>query len=155
VQAKSDSSPIALLDSESIWQLEPSAKTFESLIGNSAQTSFEEQPQSYLVNYRADAETAALVRASLTINKSDLHATEQTLVVRRGDGLHEYHFVETGFARHPISAVAPSVFEPDPSVLGSETRTLTPTASPAESPAATTNAPVTPTAATPELELEV
>jgi len=109
-----------LLDSDSIWRLEPSPKTFTTIVRDPAKTAIEERPDSYLISYSNDSGSGSgvLLRAMLVLSKTDLHATEQTLVVRRGDGVHEYKFAESGFARHPVNAVAPNVFEPDAEVLG-------------------------------------
>ena len=146
----------ALLDSDSIWLLEPSARNFTALVRDATKTTIEEKSDSYLITYSSESGAGAgvLHRANLVLSKTDLHATEQTLVVQRGDGLHEYKFIESGFARHPVSAVAPGVFEPDAAVLSSsqpETRN-----SKTETTALTPGPqPPTPAIATAELELEV
>lgn len=111
---------VALLDSDSIWRLEPSARNFTALVPDTAKTTIEESSESYLISYIGESGSGAglLFRVKLVLNKTDLHATEQILVVRRSDGLHEYKFTESGFARHPVNAVAPSVFEPNSELLG-------------------------------------
>lgn len=111
---------VALLDSDSIWRLEPSARNFTALVPDTARTTIAESSDSYLISYDGESGSGAglLFRVKLVLNKTDLHATEQILVVRRSDGLHEYKFTESGFARHPVNAVAPSVFEPNSELLG-------------------------------------
>ncbi len=96
---------------------------------------------------------ASLLRATLTLSRSDLHPIEQTLVVRQGNESREYRFVETSFERRPTSAVAPSVFEPDPVLLSSserETRN-----SKLETEAANLPLSPSPVAASSALEMEV
>lgn len=146
----------ALLDSDSIWRLEPSARSFTALVRDTTKISIEEKPDSYVISYGNESGSSAglLHRAKLVLNKRDLHAIEQTLVVQRGDGLHEYKFTESGFARHPVNAVAPNVFEPDAELLGklnegSKAKT--------ESDTAPTSSLIPPpsVAATAELEVEV
>ena len=79
---------------------------------------------------RAGAESrrsgaSRLVRATLTLARSDLHAIEQTLVVQRGDELREYKFVETRFDLLRTEEVTPSVFEIDPEDFAAAARTAT------------------------------
>jgi RNA polymerase sigma factor (sigma-70 family) len=115
-----ESETVALLDSDSIWRLEPSARNFTTLVPDTGRTTIEESSDSYLITYSGESGSGAgvLFRVKLVLNKTDLHATEQILVVRRSDGLHEYKFTESGFARHPVNAVAPNVFELDSELLG-------------------------------------
>jgi hypothetical protein len=80
------------------------------------------------------------------LSRADLHATEQTLIVRQGDDVREFRFLEASFERRAPSTVAPKVFEPEPELLGEsltrrsgDARTLTessPSLPVAESPAA-------------------
>jgi hypothetical protein len=58
-----------------------------------------------------------LLRATLTLSKSDLHAIEQTLVVQRGGVLREYRFVEACFEVLPLKDVAPNAFEIEPELI--------------------------------------
>jgi len=59
-----------------------------------------------------------LVQATLIIGRDDLHATEQTLVVRQGAEVRAYRISETSFERSALNAGAPAVFEPEPELLG-------------------------------------
>jgi RNA polymerase sigma factor (sigma-70 family) len=65
-----------------------------------------------------------LLKATLTINKSDLYPVEQTLLVQRGGEsgkggeLREYRFVEASSAQMPSQEVAPSIFEVEPELTG-------------------------------------
>lgn len=98
---------------ENVWQLDLSAKDFTGLAGDDlSRARVEENSGSYLVNFDRDGQ--GLIRASLTVGKSDLHAAQLTLVVRQDDGEMEYLFAETSFERRSVSATAPAVFEPEP-----------------------------------------
>ncbi len=59
-----------------------------------------------------------LVRATLVLSRTDLHAIEQTLTIQQGNEQREYRFIEMSYERRPTSAVAPAVFEPDAEFLG-------------------------------------
>src|SRR6185369_11645953 len=109
-----------LLNLEDIWQLEPSAQSFRSLIGEPAAIEVEERSTTYVLTYERTRIIGAsrLLKATLTLNQSDLHAIEQTLIVQRGDELREYRFVEASAELLPEKAVAPSVFEIEPELTG-------------------------------------
>ncbi|HEX5602885.1 MAG TPA: hypothetical protein VFX63_10055, partial [Pyrinomonadaceae bacterium] len=109
-----------LLNLEDIWQLEPSAQSFRSLIGDSAVVEVEERSTTYVLISEQPRTVGAshLLKATLTLNKSDLHAIEQTLLVQRGDELREYRFVEASAELLPVTAVAPTVFEIEPELTG-------------------------------------
>ena len=108
----------AAFSSEDMWQLEPEATAFTTLIGSADRASVEVQSAAYVIRYEAPPESRSqIVKASLVLNKSDMHSSEQTLLVSQGGELHEYKFIETSFERRPLSATAPAVFEPDPELL--------------------------------------
>jgi hypothetical protein len=143
------------LSFENVWQFDPSAKDFGSLVSASEGTRVEERADSYLISYESgDGKARGLVKASLVLSRADLHATEQSLVVRQGDEIREYWFVETSFERRPVDAVAPKMFEPDPELILSakpENRDAKlETSEPATGPQ-----PPTPVVATADLEVEV
>ena len=83
--------------------------------GESATATVQERATSYVVTSHNERTIGAsrLVRAALTLAKSNLHPIEQTLVVQRGEELREYKFVETLFELLPANDVAPNVFEID------------------------------------------
>lgn len=112
-----------LLNLEDIWQLEPSAQSFRSLIGEPAAVAIEERSTTYVLSYERTRTIGAsrLLEATLTLNKSDLHAIEQTLLVQRGNELREYRFVEASAELLPVKAVAPTVFEIEPELTGGVT----------------------------------
>jgi RNA polymerase sigma factor (sigma-70 family) len=105
---------------EEIWQIEPSAQSFRALIGEPAAVAVEERPTTYVLTFEKARTIGAsrLLKATLTLSKSDLHATGQTLLVQRGNELREYRFVEANSELLPVRAVAPSVFEIEPELKG-------------------------------------
>jgi RNA polymerase sigma factor (sigma-70 family) len=109
-----------LLNLEEIWRLEPSAESFRSLIGEFAVVEVEERSTTYVLTSEKPRTVGAsrLLKATLTLNKSDLHTIEQTLLVQRGDELREYRFVEASAELLPLTAVAPNVFEIEPDLTG-------------------------------------
>jgi RNA polymerase sigma factor (sigma-70 family) len=109
-----------LLNLEDVWQLEPSAQLFRTLIGEVAAVEVKEHSTTYVLSYTKQRMIGGsrLLKATLTLNKSDLHAIEQTLIVQRGNELHEYRFVEASSELLPVPAVAPSVFEIEPELSG-------------------------------------
>jgi DNA-directed RNA polymerase specialized sigma24 family protein len=141
------------------WQLSPSATDFLALIAQKT-TSVEDRITSYAIKFDSFPNPTTpqqLIKASLTLSKADLHATELVVVVATGkQELIEYRFSESAFERRAPDNVAPSVFEPDPELLvTSERASLEPNRAKANTttivqPSAPTNA-----VATVELEVEV
>ncbi len=155
------------LNADNVWQLSPSAADLLALIGSPDRTRVEQRGNLYVVTYENQGMATSgsgLIRASLTLSHDDLHAIELTLLVRQGDAnpqselrspqFVEYRFTETAFQPQPLSAVAPSVFEPEPELLSSlelgtrnpkpETNALTPVPQ-----------PLVPVTASADLEVEV
>ena len=106
-----------LLNLEDVWQLEPSAQTFGELIAEPALVRVEERSTTYVLIYdKARAVGASLLlKATLTLNKSDLHASEQTLMVQRPNESREYRFVVASDELVPKNATA---FEIDSELIG-------------------------------------
>jgi RNA polymerase sigma factor (sigma-70 family) len=109
-----------LLDLDGVWQLPPSIHDYNAIIADSAFAIVEERATDYLVTFAKERVIGAsrLVKATLTLRKSDLHPIEQTLVVQRGEELREYKFVETEFELVPTKDVPPSTFEIDAELAG-------------------------------------
>ena len=109
-----------LLNLQEIWQLEPSAQTFRSLIVEPALAQVSETSTTYVLSSERVRTIGAsrLLRAALVLSKSDLHPVEQVLLVERGGTIREYRFVEAGFELLPLSATAPSVFEVESELTG-------------------------------------
>jgi len=108
-----------LFDLEDVWQLEPSPETFAKLIAEPGAADVEERATTYIVTFLKGRTIGAsrLVKATLTLNKSNLHAIEQTLVVQRGDDdLREYRFGEASI--EPLRTVDPKVFEIESTLTG-------------------------------------
>ena len=107
----------AILNFDDVWQLEPSAKGFSQLIGNPAVAHVEELSSTYLISY-LDNGSNGLRKATLVLSRTDLHAVEQTVTLQRGNEVREFRFLEDGFERRAPNTVQPSVFEPEPELLG-------------------------------------
>jgi hypothetical protein len=107
-----------LLNLENVWQLEPSPETFAKLIAETSAADLEERATTYVVSFDKGRAIGAsrLVKATLTLSRSNLHAIEQTLVVQRGDELREYRFGEASFGSS--STVDPTVFQIEPELTG-------------------------------------
>ncbi len=120
-----------LLNLENIWQLEPASETFATLIANPVDVEVEERLTTYVLTFTKERVIGAsrLLKATLTINKSDLHPVEQTLLVQRGGEsgaggeLREYRFVEASSEQVPLPQVAPSIFEVEPELTGGTAET--------------------------------
>jgi len=112
-----------------VWQAGLSAKEFAALVGQMDAARVEEQPAAYVISIQRDASDDArgslptLIKATLVLSRADLHAVEQTLVVRQDGEAREYRFTEMSFERRPHAAVAPKVFEPEAELLGKDTAT--------------------------------
>jgi RNA polymerase sigma factor (sigma-70 family) len=109
-----------LLDLDDVWQLAPLAKDFNTIIGDAGATTVRLDATSYLLTSEKEKTIGAsrLVKATLTLARSDLHPIEQTLVVQRGNEVREYKFVETKFDLLRTEEVAPSVFEIERELAG-------------------------------------
>jgi RNA polymerase sigma factor (sigma-70 family) len=151
---------------DEFWLLEPSAQIFSSLVGHGDEARVDESRAAYVLRFQNGDERgeAGLLRASLTLNKSDLSPEAMSLVVRRGGALREHRFTVTNSERRAARDVAPSVFEPDAALLdGGEVsvemrakvdETLSPLATDAGAHAAAPRPP-TATAAPASVELEI
>jgi RNA polymerase sigma factor (sigma-70 family) len=120
-QAQSAVAPAdLLLNLEDIWQLEPSAAAFRALLAEPALARVEERSTTYVLNYERERTIGAsrLLKATLTLGKSDLHPIEQTLLVQRGGELREYRFVEASHESLPQNEVSPAVFAIEPELTG-------------------------------------
>ena len=109
-----------LLGLEDIWQLDPSARVFGDLVVESSAVKVERRSTSYVLSYEKERVIGAsrLLKATLTLNLSDLRPIEQTLLVQRGGDLREYRFAEASFELLPSSGVNKAVFEMEPELTG-------------------------------------
>jgi RNA polymerase sigma factor (sigma-70 family) len=109
-----------LLSLDNVWLLDPSAKVFANLIAGPAAVKVERRSTSYVLTYEKERAIGAsrLLKATLTLNQSDLRPIEQTLLVQRGGDLREYRFAEASFELVPSKAVNKAVFEVEPELTG-------------------------------------
>ena len=109
-----------LLDLDDVWQLTPLAKDFNAIVADTDAVTVRQDATSYLLTFEKEKAVGAsrLVKATLTLAKSDLHAIEQTLVVQRANEVREYKFAEIKFDLLRTEEVKPSVFEIEPELRG-------------------------------------
>jgi RNA polymerase sigma factor (sigma-70 family) len=112
----------AILETGELWRLDATAENFVTLVERAEAIGVEEKPDSYVLTYQSEAANGEnkLVRAALTLNKSDLHAIEQALTVQSDGELREFRFIEAGFRQNSTGSVTPRVFQPEPELLGPE-----------------------------------
>ena len=149
-----------LLNLEDIWQLELLPQAFSTLIAEPSVAQVEERSTSYVLRYEKGRTIGAtrLLKATLTLSKSELHPIEQTLLVQRGDELREYRFVEASFELVPVKAVAPAAFEVEPELTGGAGETGGPGANWAFRDLTSSRVPPSPSTSSPPIasaELEV
>ena len=103
----------AIRESE-LWQLDPSAIVFSALLGRPEAARVTETVAAYVVAYDAEqTRNDGLLRAVLTLRKSDLHPIAQTLVITDGRETYDYNFIEVVCEQPRLDLVSPAVFEPD------------------------------------------
>ena len=149
VPEKRAATPISF---DAVWQLDPSAKQFAQLIGNTGTAQVESLASTYVISYASKTSTG-LIRGTLVLSRDDLRAIEQTLVIAQGNEVREYRFTEASFEHHSPATVAPAVFDPDPELISARPNNRIPT--PDTSAVAAGPQPPTPIVATAELEVEV
>ncbi|HEY5883499.1 MAG TPA: RNA polymerase sigma factor [Pyrinomonadaceae bacterium] len=117
-----DVSPRAILETGEIWRLDSSAQHFHALLSDPAAVSVKESSNTYVLTLQ-NGETmggSKLVGATLQLNKTDLHATQQTLRLQRDGATTEYRFIETHFSVDPADGLTPSLLQPEPELLGAK-----------------------------------
>jgi RNA polymerase sigma factor (sigma-70 family) len=123
-KAQSQAAPSApadlLLSLDNVWQLDPSARVFNDLIVEPSVVKVERRSATYVLTYDKERAIGAsrLLKASLTLNQSDLRPIEQTLLVQRGGDLREYRSAETSFELVPSKDVSKAVFDVEPELIG-------------------------------------
>jgi DNA-directed RNA polymerase specialized sigma24 family protein len=128
-----------LLDKENAWMLDLSPKSFSSLVDENSMTVAQE-PESYVISYDprhsvgpwpslsllvslgpelaiyrklSGVQVApVLLKGTITLQKQNLHAVGEKLVIQHGSVIHEFRLAEEKFQRLPTSTVDPTVFEP-------------------------------------------
>lgn len=117
----------AIRDSE-LWQLDPSAVLFTAFVSRPNAARLNETSDAYVIDYDAEGRDDGLVKASLTLRKSDLHPIAQTLVINDAGEIYDYKFVEALFEHPQLNFVSPAVFQPD-AELASKAHAAAPTPS--------------------------
>jgi len=119
-QAGPASAADVLLSLEDIWQLDPSVRVFTNLIADPSAVKVDRRATSYVLTYEQERAIGAsrLLKATLTLNQSDLRPIEQTLLVERGGNLREYRSAENSFELLPETSVDKAVFEVEPELIG-------------------------------------
>ena len=147
-----------LLDLEDVWQLTPAVQDYNGIIADLAAATVEERATDYVVTFNKERTIGAsrLIKATLTLAKSDLRPIEQTLVVQLGEELGEYKFVETKFELIPTKDVAPGTFEIDAELAGKVVTSSSAGTSPLRNASAGPSSSTSTTAfASTELEVDV
>jgi DNA-directed RNA polymerase specialized sigma24 family protein len=145
---------LAPLSFDDVWQLEPSAREFTQLIGNTQSVGVEDRSSTYAINY-TNENNGGLVKATLVLSRGDLHPIEETLLIALTGEVREYRFTEASFERHAPNTVAPAVFEPELELLGADTGTHRPGDTERIPASPLPAVPGSPVMATAELEVEV
>jgi hypothetical protein len=139
----------AILANRELWRLDPSAAIFEGLV-TPGEIEMVEEANGYRFEYQSAGKAVGLTRARLTLNKSDLHAIDQTLVVTADGQSREYRFIEAAFEKRAATAVPGELFVPDRELLPETSRSRGESKSESVEPTGTSEA-----VASPELEIEV
>jgi DNA-directed RNA polymerase specialized sigma24 family protein len=120
-EAEGDRRIETVLGANALWQLEPSANEFTSLVGEARAGEVEDRSGEYLIHYQPAGQVPShgpvLVNATLRLTAKDLHPTEETLTIRQGVDVHEYRLSETALEHRAVNAVPQDVFEPDAALL--------------------------------------
>jgi RNA polymerase sigma factor (sigma-70 family) len=109
-----------LLNFEDLWQASLSPQSYRAFVGDPDFARVEERDRTYALSYDGVQMIGAtrLLKATLVLSRSELHAMELTLSVQRGDELLEYRFVETKFELLSTKTVNPTVFEIESELTG-------------------------------------
>lgn len=101
---------------DSAWLFDLSARQFSALIQDSQNISVEDRGVLYIISAES-MKSDGLIRASILLNRSDLHAIGLTVVLKQGEETREYNFRESSFEVRSPSVTPPSAFEPEPELL--------------------------------------
>src|SRR5262249_21886385 len=139
LQDDSNSQLATIIESGEIWRIGISPGDFLLLVGRPEAGSVVQEKDHYVISYEF-GEFSRLARASILLNKTGLRAFEETLVVRRPQGLIQYRFTEKSHETIPLREARPSVFYPDPWIPGVGSRPA-PVTEPEVKPGVETGAP--------------
>ena len=109
-----------LLNFEDLWQAKLTPQSYRAFIGNPDVARVEERDRTYALSYDGVQMIGAtrLLKATLVLSRSELHALELTISVQRGDELLEYRFIETKFELLSEKTVNQTVFEIESELTG-------------------------------------
>ncbi len=150
--SKRDSLP---LEFDQLWQLSTSAREFSKLASNE-NVRVEESPDTFKLSYETQSSNASdqpIINASLTLSRSNLRVLGQTLLVRHGNHVRSFRFVETSTEKHTATKVPATIFEPDSSLLPTKKKEAESTKPVSETVTPTVTS--SPAFATADLEIEV
>ena len=105
----------AILQNGELWRLDLRAKEFNQIVGGSDALSVEENSNTFELRFTGSNE---LLSATLVLDKSNLHAIEQSFTLKREGVAHVYKFVEGTFEKGPVDSLSPAVLQPEPELLG-------------------------------------
>jgi len=121
VQNKNGGSPVfhhtktesLSLSAEDISSLQPTARTFGSLVGSDPVLAMEQRYDSFVISYSGNNMTSVgqLLKATLTLSALDLHPIQQTLLIERGGQLRQYRFTEVRFDQVTREELDSAVFQ--------------------------------------------
>jgi hypothetical protein len=104
---------------DDVWRWDLSASDFTALIGGGERAQVEETGEHYVVAYASasSGEANVLVGATLVLNRENLQAVEQTLIVGAGPARRQFLFRQSDYEKKPKDLVAPETFDPDSEFL--------------------------------------
>lgn len=105
------SSPLSI---EQIFQVQPTAGAFTTLVGTNANLALEQQYGLYVISYSGSGMTSVgqLLKATLVLSQGDLHPIKQNLLIEREGQIREYQFIEVRFDQIARDEYDPTVFQP-------------------------------------------
>ena len=111
----------ARLHVQDVWQITPSAKQFQEIIGPAGPSAIQQDNDHYEIRYRRASTDGhvGLVEATLVLRRKDLHPVEEDLVLRGDGGLSPFRLVESSYGYYPPSLVEKNIFVPDEDLSGS------------------------------------
>lgn len=112
----SQSATLTPKDLDTVWTMDISTTPYlATATQDDREFTLAEDPTTYTINYERNNSTdeISLVKASLTLRKTDLHPINQTVILTAGGVTHEYYFNEASLELAPSNAVPPHTFIPE------------------------------------------
>ena len=129
VKEKAESKDVVRWSVENIWQFEPSAEFFLTIISNDLPLQLENTSNGYILRSAAQKPfgSSRVVGATILLSAVDQRAIEQTLTLEIAGQVRAYKFVETNFEQLNIASLPPHAFEVSPTVeVSASENTLAP-----------------------------